>query len=129
PASRQSARKVLTQATRSTGDQGITWLRHFCVVRVGQLGPLDGWLGSLPWGRLPGTVQAPTHVLGIASLENSIQYAAACTEAPGHPVGSVMIEVVPLHVAKVRIAEIAVMRGVVDPFFHDIRLESASHNH
>jgi hypothetical protein len=85
--------------------------------------------GSLRWQRSFGAVQASPHILRVASFENGVQYAAAGTEAPGYPMRSVMIKVVPLHVAKVWIAEIVVVRRVVDPLFGDIRLESAGYYH
>ena len=74
------------------------------------------------------TVQSLAHVRGIAGLKNEVQYAAAGTEASGHAVGGVMIEVMLLHVAEIGIAKIAKMGRVMDPLFGDIGLESEGHH-
>jgi hypothetical protein len=68
------------------------------------------------------------HVAGVASHENEIKDPAAGTEASGHTVRGVMIEVVFLHVTEIGIFEIVEVRSVVDPLFCDIGLESCGQN-
>ena len=74
------------------------------------------------------TVKSLANVVGVASLENRVEYSAAGTESSGHTLRRVMIEVMLLHVTEIRIAKIGEVGGVVNPLFGYIRLESRSHH-
>src|SRR5260370_36904655 len=102
--SRKCAREIFSQATRSSGDQGVTCLRHFDEqIRPG--------MGNYPLSTransgLPSPVQTMSHVCGKASLKNDIPNPAGESEPSLHNAGSVMIDVVLSAVSEIRILEV-----------------------
>src|SRR5262249_13215968 len=78
--------------------------------------------------RFATAVQPLAYILRIAGCEYKIKQTTCGPKTARHALRGVMVQVVLFHVTKVRIAEIRIMRGVVDPLLRDVRLKRAGYD-
>ena len=85
---------------------------------------LSAWDGLSSYGVHRPSTKGPTHGTWETSIENNVPKAVGESITLLHPFWTVMVEVKPLHVAEIGIAEVVEMYGVVCPLLDHVELDN-----